>query len=148
MRGKMSKKVREGDIFIISDVTMKDGTILSLDKKIRLGKVVFASKLTRQMIGMIISSEIFDKIPNEITNIHFENEIFYTGNQFLRSGYWEIIGNQFVSKEEENLTLRLVGSSLRRLDIDLGVVSYQDRKKYKEQSIKGLGLLYKVLNEL
>ncbi len=144
----MSNTVREGNIFIISDVKMEDGTVLSLDKKIRLGKVVFVSKVTRKMIGIVISSDIFDKIPNEISHIHFGNEIFYTGNQFLRSGDWKIIGNQLVSKEEENLTVRLVGSSLRRLDIDLGIVPYQDRKKYKKQYIKGLELLYENLNEL
>ncbi len=141
-------RIKQGDIFIISDVTIEDESILALDKKIRLGKVVFSSKITRQMIGMIISCDVFDEAPSEISNIRFIDKIFYTGNQLLRSGEWQIIGNQNVKENEENLTIRLTGSTLRKMDIDLGVVSHQDRKKYKQQSIEGFGLLYKNLNEL
>ncbi len=121
-------KIKQGDIFIISDIVLH-GETFSLNKKIRLGKVVFVSKITRKMIGITVSYDTFDQIPSEVSDIKFMDRIFYTGNQLLRNGDWEIIGNQNVTKNEENLTLRLTGSTLRKMDVDLGVVSHQDRKK-------------------
>ncbi len=140
-------KIKEGDIFIISDVIIGE-QVCTLNKKVRLGKLIFISKITKQMIGILVSSNTFEKIPSEMSNISFDNKIYYTGNQLLRNGEWRIVGNQDVTEQEKDLTIRLTGSTLRRLDDDLGVVLHQDRKKYNNQSIKGFGLFYKVLNEM
>ena len=85
-----NKKIVEGDVFIFSDVTIGEET-LSLKNQIRLGKVVFLSKITKKAIGVIISHDTFSEIPNpnSINEIKFTNTIFYTGNQFLKNGYWE-----------------------------------------------------------
>ena len=144
-----NKKIVEGDVFIFSDVTIGEET-LSLKNQIRLGKVVFLSKITKKAIGVIISHDTFSEIPNpnSINEIKFTNTIFYTGNQFLKNGYWEIVGNQPVTEAEKDLTLRLIGNSLWKLDTNLGVISNADRKKYNKQLIHGFGALYSIINQL
>ena len=144
-----NKKIVEGDVFIFSDVTIGEET-LSLKNQIRLGKVVFLSKITKKAIGVIISHDTFSEIPNpnSINEIKFTNTIFYTGNQFLKNGYWEIVGNQPVTEAEKDLTLRLIGNSLRKLDTNLGLISNEDRKKYNKQLIPGFGALYSIINQL
>ena len=144
-----NKKIVEGDVFIFSDVTIGEET-LSLKNQIRLGKVVFLSKITKKAIGVIISHDTFSEIPNpnSINEIKFTNTIFYTGNQFLKNGYWEIVGNQPVTEAEKDLTLRLIGNSLWKLDTNLGVISNEDRKKYNKQLIHALGALYSIINQL
>ena len=144
-----NKKIVEGDVFIFSDVTIGEET-LSLKNQIRLGKVVFLSKITKKAIGVIISHDTFSEIPNpnSINEIKFTNTIFYTGNQFLKNGYWEIVGNQPVTEAEKDLTLRLIGNSLWKLDTNLGVISNEDRKKYNKKLIHGFGALYSIINQL
>lgn len=143
------KKIKplEGDIFVLSDISL-DGEIIALDQKYRLGKVIFISKMTKFMIAIVVSENIFETIPTNSTTINFSNTIFYTGSQLLKNGMWQIIGNQPVTDDEKKLTLRVVGSSLYLLDEYLGVVESNERKKYKKQLISGLGALYYKINEL
>lgn len=143
----MNKKIKEGDIFIISDVLIGDDK-LSLKNKIRLGKVIFISKITKRTIGIVISNNIYDEIPDDISNINFLDKVFYTGNHFLKDGNWSIIGTQTVTDFEKELTTRLIGNSLWKLDIDLGVVKNEDRKKYNKQLIYGFEILYSVIDDI
>lgn len=143
----MNKKIKEGDVFIISDVLIDDDK-LSLKKKIRLGKVIFISKITKKTIGIVISNSTYDEIPNDILNIKFLDKVFYTGNHFLKDGNWSIIGNQTVTDAEKELTTRLIGNSLWKLDVNLGVVPNEDRKKYNKQLIYGFEILYSVIDNI
>ena len=143
----MNKKIKEGDIFIISDVLIGDDK-LSLKNKIRLGKVIFISKITKRTIGIVISNNIYDEIPDDISNINFLDKVFYTGNHFLKDRNWSIIGTQTVTDFEKELTTRLIGNSLWKLDIDLGVVKNEDRKKYNKQLIYGFEILYSVIDDI
>lgn len=142
-----NNKIKSGDIFILSDVTVGKET-LSIQNKIRLGKSYFLSKVFQRAIGIILSCDTFNEIPNDINEVKFTNTVFYTGNQLLKNGSWEIIGNQIVTKQEEDLTLRIVGCSLYKLDTELGIISNEDRKKYQKQLIYGFGALYLVINQL
>ena len=111
---------------------------------------MFLSKITKKARGIIISHDTFSEIPNpnSIYEIKFTNTILYTGNQFLKNGYWKIVGNQPVTEDEKDLTLRLIGNSLWKLDTNIGVVSNEDRKKYNKQLIHGFGALYSIINQL
>ena len=142
-----NKKIVEGDVFILSDITIGEET-LSLKNKIRLGKVIFLSKITKNTIGITISYDAFNEIPSNIDEIKFTNTVFYTGNQLLKNGSWEIIGSQIVTEPEKDLTLRLIGNSLWRLDTNLGIISNENRRKYKKQLIHGFGALYLIINQL
>ena len=142
-----NKKIVEGDVFILSDITIGEET-LSLKNKIRLGKVIFLSKITKNTIGITISYDAFNEIPSNIDEIKFTNTVFYTGNQLLKNGSWEIIGSQIVTEPEKDLTLRLIGNSLWKLDTNLGIISNENRRKYKEQLIHGFGALYLIINQL
>ena len=142
-----NKKIVEGDVFILSDITIGEET-LSLKNKIRLGKVIFLSKITKNAIGITISYDTFNEIPSNIDEIKFTNTVFYTGNQLLKNGSWKIIGSQIVTEPEKDLTLRLIGNSLWRLDTNLGIISNENRRKYKKQLIHGFGALYLIINQL
>ena len=142
-----NKKIVEGDVFILSDITIGEET-LSLKNKIRLGKVIFLSKITKNTIGITISYDAFNEIPSNIDEIKFTNTVFYTGNQLLKNGSWEIIGSQIVTEPEKDLTLRLIGNSLWKLDTNLGIISNKNRRKYKKQLIHGFGALYLIINQL
>ena len=142
-----NKKIVEGDVFILSDITIGEET-LSLKNKIRLGKVIFLSKITKNAIGITISYDAFNEIPSNIDEIKFTNTVFYTGNQLLKNGSWKIIGSQIVTEPEKDLTLRLIGNSLWRLDTNLGIISNENRRKYKKQLIHGFGALYLIINQL
>ena len=142
-----NKKIVEGDVFILSDITIGEET-LSLKNKIRLGKVIFLSKITKNTIGITISYDAFNEIPSNIDEIKFTNTVFYTGNQLLKNGSWEIIGSQIVTEPEKDLTLRLIGNSLWKLDTNLGIISNENRRKYKKQLIHGFGALYFIINQL
>lgn len=142
-----NKKIVEGDVFILSDITIGEET-LSLKNKIRLGKVIFLSKITKNTIGITISYDAFNEIPSNIDEIKFTNTVFYTGNQLLKNGSWEIIGSQIVTEPEKDLTLRLIGNSLWKLDTNLGIISNENRRKYKKQLIHGFGALYLIINQL
>ena len=142
-----NKKIVEGDVFILSDITIGEET-LSLKNKIRLGKVIFLSKITKNSIGITISYDTFNEIPSNIDEIKFTNTVFYTGNQLLKNGSWKIIGSQIVTEPEKDLTLRLIGNSLWRLDTNLGIISNENRRKYKKQLIHGFGALYLIINQL
>lgn len=100
------------------------------------------------MIGMTISCDTFNEIPSNINEIKFTSNVLYTGSQALKNSTWKIIGNQIVTEPEKDLTLRLVGSSLYRLDTYLGVICNEDRKKYKKQLGHGFGALYTIINQL
>ncbi|QIW16281.1 hypothetical protein A4G20_08015 [Pasteurellaceae bacterium RH1A] len=141
------KNFKAGDIFPLSDVVLGEETLF-LHQKHRLGKVIFMSKITKRMIGIVLSQKTFEKIPEDVSDIAFSDTIFYTGNHLLREGVWAVIGNQPVTKEEQELTLRLVGSSLYLLDENLGLVEQKDRKKYQKQLASGLGALYWKINQL
>lgn len=139
--------VRAGDIFVIAD-TQLHGEILALDKQIRLGKVIFKSKRTRAMIAMLISENTFSEIPANVSNIKFVDNVFYSLYHHVRNGAWQIIGRQPVTEHEEDLTLRLVGSTLYRLDEDLGVIAdKKERKKYPKQLLCYLGAIYIRINQ-
>ena len=142
-----NKKIVEGDVFILSDITIGEET-LSLKNKIRLGKVIFLSKITKNTVGITISYDAFNEIPSNIDEIKFTNTVFYTGNQLLKNGSWEIIGSQIVTEPEKDLTLRLIGNSLWKLDTNLGIISNENRRKYKKQLIHGFGALYLIINQL
>ena len=142
-----NKKIVEGDVFILSDITIGEET-LSLKNKIRLGKVIFLSKITKNTIGITISYDAFNEIPSNIDEIRFTNTVFYTGNQLLKNGSWKILGSQIVTEPEKDLTLRLIGNSLWRLDTNLGIISNENRRKYKKQLIHGFGALYLIINQL
>lgn len=142
-----NKKIVEGDVFILSDIAIGEET-LSLKNKIRLGKVIFLSKITKNTIGITISYDAFNEIPSNIDEIKFTNTVFYTGNQLLKNGSWEIIGSQIVTEPEKDLTLRLIGNSLWKLDTNLGIISNENRRKYKKQLIHGFGALYLIINQL
>lgn len=144
---KSKNNVNNGDIFVLSDIKLQDD-LYSLDNQHRLAKVIFISKMTKLMIAIILSKDIFTEIPNNIDDVEFSDHIFYTGSQFLKSGDWKVIGNQPVTEDEKNLTLRMVGSSLYLLDEYLGVVPRNDRKKYKKQLICGIGALYYRINNI
>lgn len=141
------KKVKLGDIFVFSDLTFNDQTY-ALSKKIRLGKIVFISKHTTWLIGIIPSCDTFAELPDNLDAIKFSNKIFYTDWYLLRDGTWEIIGNQEVTSDEEDLTLRRVGARLYHLDTDLGVVAKADLKKYPNQLIYGYAILYESIDKL
>ena len=142
-----NKKIVEGDVFILSDITIGEET-LSLKNKIRLGKVIFLSKITKNTIGITISYDAFNEIPSNIDEIRFTNTVFYTGNQLLKNGSWKILGSQIVTEPEKDLTLRLIGNSLWKLDTNLGILSNENRRKYKKQLIHGFGALYLIINQL
>lgn len=140
-------KVNNGDIFVLSDIKLQD-EIIYLYKKNRLAKVIFISKKTKLMIAIILSKEIFKEIPNNTDDVEFSDNVFYTGSQLLKSGDWKVIGNQPVTESEKNLTLRIVGNSLYLLDEYLGIVSNNEKKRYKKQLISGIGALYYKINEI
>lgn len=142
----MRNKISEGDIFIISDVIMPEFDLI-LNKKDRLGKVIFISKVSKQVIGIVISSNPIDGVPENTSDISFLDHIFYTGNQLLKSGKWPIVGNQIVTNYEKDLTLRMVGNSLWRLDNNLGMVAIENKKSYKKQLIQGFGSLYENIDK-
>lgn len=143
----MSQKLKVGDVFIISDVVIGDD-VLSLNEKNRLGKVIFISKISKKVIGIVISKNTFVDIPIDINDVGFLDSVLYTGNQLLKRGDWGIVGNQLVSTKEEDLTYRLIGNSLWRLDSNLGVVPPNDIKRYNKQLIYGFVALYKLINKL
>lgn len=145
---KLKIKAKEGDIFVLSDVTFEDGDFISLNNQHRLAKVIFVSKRTKLMIAIILSKVIFAEIPDNIGDVEFTDDVFYTGSQLLKSGDWKVIGNQPVTETEKNLTLRMVGSSLYLLDEYLGVVPHNERKKYKKQLGYGFGALYYAINNM
>ncbi|MDO4230351.1 MAG: hypothetical protein Q4C98_11095 [Capnocytophaga sp.] len=144
----MSKniKIKEGDVFVLSDITFENEEVVSLNNPHRLAKVIFISKMTKQMIAITVSKDIFEEIPDNVEDVAFSDEIFYTGSQLLKSGEWKIIGSQLVVEREKNLTLRMVGSSLYLLDEYLGVVPNNERKKYNKQLISGVEALYYKVN--
>lgn len=144
---KSKNKINDGDIFVLSDIIIKD-EVISLKNQHRLAKIIFISKMTKLMIAIIISKDIFKEIPNNVENIEFSDNIFYTGSQLLKSGDWKVIGNQPVTEAEKNLTLRMVGSSLYLLDEYLGVVPNNERKKYNKQLISGIAALYYKVNNV
>lgn len=145
---KLKIKAKEGDIFVLSDVTFEDGDFISLNNQHRLAKVVFISKMTKSMIAIILSKEIFAEIPDNVDDVVFSDNIFYVDSDLLKSGDWKIIGNQPVTETEKNLTLRMVGSSLYLLDEYLGVVPHNERKKYNKQLRSGVGALYYKINNM
>lgn len=143
----MNRKINEGDVFIISNALI-DNEELSLKKTIRLGKVIFISKVTKRTIGIVISEDIFDEKPSDISNVKFIDKVFYTGDYLLKGRSWEIIGNQTVTDTEKDLTTRLIGNSLWRLDSNLGIVDNKDRKKYVKQLIYGFEILYSIIDDI
>ena len=142
----MHNKISEGDIFIISDVMMPEFDLV-LNKQARLGKIIFISKVSKQVIGIVISSTSLDSLSKDVSDVVFLDHIFYTGNQLLKSGDWSVVGNQIVTDSEKDLTLRMVGNSLWRLNDNLGVVAIENRKNYKKQLIQGFGGLYENINK-
>lgn len=144
---KSKNKINDGDVFVLSDIIIQD-EIISLNNQHRLAKIIFISKMTKLMIAIVLSKDIFKEIPNNVENIEFSDNIFYTGSQLLKSEDWKVIGNQPVTEAEKNLTLRMVGSSLYLLDEYLGVVPNNERKKYKKQLGYGFGALYNAINQL
>lgn len=147
----MRNKISEGDIFIISDVIMPKFNLI-LNKKVRLGKIIFVSKVSNKVIGFMISSVLVDGVSENIaseniSDIEFLDHVFYTGNQLLKSGSWPIIGNQIVTDYEKDLTLRIIGNSLWRLDTNLGMLDVGNRNNYKKQLIQGFGGLYENIDK-
>lgn len=144
---KSKNKINDGDIFVLSDIIIQD-EIISLNNQHRLAKIIFISKMTKLMIAIVLSKDIFKEIPDNIDDVEFSDNVFYTGSQLLKSGDWKVIGNQPVTEAEKNLTLRMVGSSLYLLDEYLGVVPNNERKKYNKQLISGIAALYYKINNV
>lgn len=144
---KSKNKINDGDIFVLSDIIIKD-EVISLKNQHRLAKIIFISKMTKLMIAIVLSKDIFKEIPDNIDDVEFSDNVFYTGSQLLKSGDWKVIGNQPVTEAEKNLTLRMVGSSLYLLDEYLGVVPNNERKKYNKQLISGIAALYYKINNV
>lgn len=140
------QKIQAGDVFVIGDADLQ-GEMVSLNKQNRLGKVVFKSKQFRGMIGMVISENIFDEIPTDVSEIKFVDKVFYSLHFHLRNGTWQIIGKQAVTRHEEDLTLRLVGSWLWRLDEELENVQAKDYKKYPSQGLCYSTAIYTAINQ-
>lgn len=143
---KSKNKINDGDVFVLSDIILQD-EIISLSNQHRLAKVIFISKIAKLTIAIVLSKDIFKEIPDNIDDVEFSDNVFYTGSQLLKSGDWKIIGNQPVTDSEKNLTLRMVGSSLYLLDEYLGVVPNNERKKYNKQLVSGIGALYYKINK-
>lgn len=144
---KSKNKINDGDIFVLSDIIIKD-EVISLKNQHRLAKIIFISKMTKLMIAIVLSKDIFKEIPDNIDDVEFSDNVFYTGSQLLKSEDWKVIGNQPVTEAEKNLTLRMVGSSLYLLDEYLGVVPNNERKKYNKQLISGIAALYYKINNV
>lgn len=144
---KSKNKINDGDVFVLSDIIIQD-EIISLNNQHRLAKIIFISKMTKLMIAIVLSKDIFKEIPDNIDDVEFSDNVFYTGSQLLKSGDWKVIGNQPVTEAEKNLTLRMVGSSLYLLDEYLGVVPNNERKKYNKQLISGIAALYYKINNV
>lgn len=141
------KQIKSGDIFIISSIDIGNEKI-SLAKNTRLGKVIFVSKRTKGMIGLLISKFDFENIPIEIDDIEFVNKILYADWYYLRNGNWKIVGHQVVTEAEEDLTIRLTGTNLWRLDEYLGVIPKSELKKYNKQLQYGFKILYSTIDQL
>lgn len=144
---KSKNKINDGDVFVLSDIIIQN-EIISLNNQHRLAKIIFISKMTKLMIAIVLSKDIFKEIPDNIDDVEFSDNVFYTGSQLLKSGDWKVIGNQPVTEAEKNLTLRMVGSSLYLLDEYLGVVPNNERKKYNKQLISGIAALYYKINNV
>lgn len=144
---KSKNKINDGDVFVLSDIIIQD-EIISLNNQHRLAKIIFISKMTKLMIAIVLSKDIFKEIPDNIDDVEFSDNVFYTGSQLLKSGDWKVIGNQPVTEAEKNLTLRMVGSSLYLLDEYLGVVPNNERNKYNKQLISGIAALYYKINNV
>lgn len=144
---KSKNKINDGDVFVLSDIIIQD-EIISLNNQHRLAKIIFISKMTKLMIAIVLSKDIFKEIPDNIDGVEFSDNVFYTGSQLLKSGDWKVIGNQPVTEAEKNLTLRMVGSSLYLLDEYLGVVPNNERNKYNKQLISGIAALYYKINNV
>lgn len=143
---KSKNKINDGDVFVLSDIIIQD-EIISLNNQHRLAKIIFISKMTKLMIAIVLSKDIFKEIPDNIDDVEFSDNVFYTGSQLLKSGDWKVIGNQ-PRIEAEKPNIKNGGSSLYLLDEYLGVVPNNERKKYNKQLISGIAALYYKINNV
>ncbi|WP_162616856.1 hypothetical protein [Aggregatibacter kilianii] len=144
----MEKKLfKAGDVFFIGENKLGK-QILTLDGGGRVGKLIYISEHFKNVIGFLPSVETFSSEPNEISNIHFMENVIYCGNSELINGKWKIIGHLPVSDFEIQLTTRIVANQVYVADNIIRLRTDEDLKTYYQQQIAGLGAVYTILDNL
>lgn len=142
---------KEGDLFFINDIELigkTENKTLSFGNEKRVGKLIYISSLFKGMIGFLPSKETFSTPPQNIQEIEFTKTVIYTDYIELKNGNWNIIGHQDTTNAESLLTTRRVANAIMIKDDEIRICTEDDYKKYKNQSIAGLGAVYYLLMNL
>lgn len=133
-----NKRAKLGDIIVIP----------LADKVYALGKVLFLSKIFKQVMLVGVYDLILEDMEMPQTLPKNFKRLIYTGTGGVSKGRWAVIDNKSVEVSEKSLTLRIVGNSVWENDTPLRQATSKDWKSLPCMDVAGIGYVEDELREL